>query len=477
MKHKKLFVFLLSLQVFLVPIGIVTGLALGLPAAYGNTFLGEMPVKYERLTSIDEPKVVIVGGSSVAFGLDSATLEEMVGRPVVNYGLYATLGTKFMIDTSKAGIGEGDIVILAPEVNSQTYSLYFNSEAVWQAMDGDLSMLKNIPYANWGKLAGGLWNYAGTKYSYWRDDYTLDPQGIYAFSSFNEYGDVVYPREFNVMVGDYDPTQLLTFEDSLLDEDFIEYVNDYAAWCERKGATLYFSFSPMNAAAVPEAVTEEHILAWYGKLATQLNCPMLSDIRECIMDAEYFYDTNFHLNDTGVQVRTHRLGEDIQRALGDTTPTTLYQPSAPTRPADYFSVADADDTTGYFLYEENGETLTLVGITDTGKEQEELTLPISSEGKPVTTMAENALDGCDKLKTVIIPKDTSLTLIYDGAFAGAGKLSRIQMEGSCAGITVADNLLNGTPSDCRIYVSHAYYGDFAGDYFWSKYMSKIAMDN
>lgn len=477
MKHKKLLIFLLSLLVFLVPLVGVTALALGLPPAYGNTFLGEMPVKFDRLTSIDEPKVVVVGGSSVAFGLDSTALEEMVGMPVVNYGLYATLGTKFMIDTSKAGIGKGDIVILAPEVNEQTYSLYFNSEAVWQAMDGDMSMLRYIPYANWGKLAGGIWNYASTKFSYIRDDYTLDPSGIYAFSSFDEYGDIIYDREFNIMVGDYDPTQLHTFDDSLLDENFLEYVNAYAAWCERKGAKLYFSFSPMNGAAVPEDVTEEHILAWYGKLATALDCPVLSDIRDYIMDAQYFYDTNFHLNDTGVTVRTHRLGEDILRVKGDTTPTTLFLPTAPQRPDDYFGVADADDTTGFFLYEENGDTLTLVGITDLGKEQDELTLPFSSEGKAVTTMAENALVGCDSLKTVIIPKDTALTLIYDGAFAGAVKLSRIEMEGSCAGITVADNLLKGTPSDCRIYVSHAYYGDFAGDYFWSKYMAKISMDN
>lgn len=473
MKHKKVFVFLLSLLVFLVPLVGVTALAFSLPPVYGNTFLGEMPVKFDRLTTIDEPKVVIVGGSSVAFGLDSAALEETVGMPVVNYGLYATLGTKFMIDTSKAGIGEGDIVILAPEVNEQTYSLYFNSEAVWQAMDGDLSMLRYIPYANWGKLAGGLWNYAGTKYSYIRDDYTLSPSGIYAFSSFDEYGDIAYGREFNIMVGDYDPTQLLTFDLSLLDEDFIDYVNDYAAWCEKRGAKLYFGFSPMNAAAV--TATDEEILTWYSTLATMLDCDMLSDVRDYIMDAQYFYDTNFHLNDTGVTVRTHRLGEDLLRTFGDKTPTTMFLPAAPKRPNDYFSIADADDTTGYFRYEDNGDTMTLVGITDTGKEQETLTLPISYEGKPVTTMAAGALEGCTKLRTVIVPKDTSLTLIYDGAFAGAGKLSRIEMEGSCAGITVADDLLQGTPSDCRIYVSHVYYGDFAGDYFWSKYMQYVAM--
>jgi len=472
---KPILIILLSVLVLLLPIGVVAGMAFGIPAQYSNTFLGEMAVKFDRLTSVEEPKVVVVGGSSVAFGLDSAALEEAVGRPVVNYGLYATLGTKYMIDTSKAGIGEGDIVILAPETDPQTLSLYFNAEAVWQSLDQDMSMLRYVPYDNWGRLGGGLWNFAKAKYGYWKEENAPNPEGIYTFSSFNEYGDIIYPREFNIMVGDFDPSQILTLDDSLLDTEFIDYVNDYAAWCERKGATLYYSFSPMNAAALAEGTTEESILAYYAALADALDCGMCSDIRDYIMDAEYFYDTNFHLNDTGVQVRTHRLGEDILRILGDKTPTTLFAPDAPKRPADFFSVAAEDDTTGYFLYEDAGETQTLVGITDTGKQQEELTLPVSFDGKPVTTMAENALDGCSKLKTVVIPKDTALTLIYDGAFAGAPKLTRIEMDANCAGITVADDLMKGTPADCRIYVSRAYYGNFAGDYFWSEYMSFISL--
>ncbi|MBQ8401973.1 MAG: hypothetical protein IJX14_08590, partial [Clostridia bacterium] len=290
---------LLSVLVLLIPIGAVMGMAFGIPAQYGNTFLGEMAVKYDRLTSVEGPKVVVVGGSSVAFGLDSAALEETVGMPVVNFGLYATLGTKYMIGISKAGIGEGDIVILAPETDPRTLSLYFNAEAVWQSLDQDMSMLRYVEYDNWGRLGGGLWNFAKAKYGYWKEGNAPNPEGIYAFSSFNEYGDIIYPREFNIMVGDYDPSQILTLDETLLDSEFIDYVNDYAAWCRQKGATLYYSFSPMNEAALVEGTTEESILAYYSALASALDCTVCSDISDYIMDAAYFYDTNFHLNDTG----------------------------------------------------------------------------------------------------------------------------------------------------------------------------------
>ncbi len=472
---KTVLTILLSVVILLLPVSLVAGMAFGLPAQYGDTFLGEMAVKFDRLQNTEGPKVVIVGGSSVAFGLDSVALEEALGMPVVNFGLYATLGTKYMLDMSKAGIGEGDIVILAPETDPQTMSLYFHAEAVWQAMDQDMSMLRYIDSGDWGELGGGLWNFAKTKFGYWKNDNAPKPDGVYALSSFNEYGDITYPRDFNVMVGDYDPSQILTLDSSILDTAFLAYVNEYASWCAGKGAKVYYSFSPMNASALAEGTTEETILSFYTALASALDFPMCSDIRDYILDAQYFYDTNFHLNDTGVDVRTHRLGEDIRRILGDTTPTTLYLPDAPIRPADYFGVAGEDDTTGFFLYEDNGETKTLVGITEEGMTQTELTLPVSHEGKPVTTMAEGAIAGCEKLTKVIIPQNTAFTLIYDGAFSGAPKLERIEMEASCVGITVADDLLKGAPAGCRIYVSRAYYGNFAGDYFWSEYMARISL--
>ena len=91
--------------ILILPIVLLFGYAFSIPPQYSDTFVGELDDKFERLTSIEEPKVVVVGGSSVAFGLESEILEKYVGMPVVNFGLYAALGTKVMLDLSKAGIG------------------------------------------------------------------------------------------------------------------------------------------------------------------------------------------------------------------------------------------------------------------------------------------------------------------------------------------------------------------------------------
>ncbi|MBE6611890.1 MAG: hypothetical protein E7632_05315 [Ruminococcaceae bacterium] len=470
---KKILAIVLAVFLLLSPILCVTATAFALPTQYGATFLGELSDKYARLTSVESPKVVLIGGSSMAFGLDSERLEKLVGMPVVNFGLYATLGTKCMMDLAKAGIGDGDIVILAPETDAQTMSLYFNGEAVWQALDSDFSMLRYIDAADYGELAGALWGFAQAKLSYVRENNPPMPDGVYSRESFNEFGDISYKRPFNVMHGDFDPSQPIRFDDALLDEDFIEYVNDFSAWCKSRGAVLYYSFSPMNALAAE--ADEEAIAAWYGKLAAALDCEICSDVRTYIMEAQYFYDTNFHLNDTGVDLRTRYLAADILRMKGDTRAVSLFAPDAPKRPADYFGTDAPEDTTGYFVYEENGDALTLIGITDDGKKQTELTLPALYQGKPVTTVAAGALDGCTRLKTVIVPEYTALTLIYNGAFGGVSTLREIRMETSCEGITVSDGLMDGTPASCVITVERAYYGDFAGDYFWAGHMNRVKM--
>ena len=91
---------------------------------FENHYANALGEKMDRLMEIKEDKIVIVGGSSVAFGYDSEIIEEYTGMPVVNFGMYAALGTKLMLDLSRAGIKKGDIVIVAPELDPQTLSMF-----------------------------------------------------------------------------------------------------------------------------------------------------------------------------------------------------------------------------------------------------------------------------------------------------------------------------------------------------------------
>ena len=62
-------VLLLAIPVFLIVC------ALCLPARYEETFLGELREKCRRLEEIEGKRIILAGGSGIAFGYDSSMLE------------------------------------------------------------------------------------------------------------------------------------------------------------------------------------------------------------------------------------------------------------------------------------------------------------------------------------------------------------------------------------------------------------------
>ncbi len=469
---------LIILLAILIPVGTVIGLGFLTPSQYHHSFLGELSDKYERLYSIDEPKIVLIGGSSVAFGYNSELLEEHLGMPVVNFGLYATLGTKIMLDLAADSIGEGDIVILAPETDSQTLSLYFNGEAMWQAADSDFSMLKKVDYDNYGSLLGSFWNYTKNKMKFMLSE-APNPEGVYNESSFNEWGDIVYERPYNILPLDYDPNQIISLEPSLFDVEFVDYLNDYIHMAEKKGASVYYTFCPINKMALSEDTTEDSLWAFYDHISRTLDCKVISNINDCIMEAGYFYDSNFHLNDSGVVLRTATMIKDLRRVLGITTPVTIEIPEVPKKPEP--DILDPDNPEASldadcFTYKEYSTGLIVTGVTDAGKAREELTIPAYYNGKQIMAIGEYAFRNCTALKRLTINRN--VISIYNKAFAGCVTLDVVRLNTTGESILVNnEKLLDETSSTLKFSVSEENFTSFIGDYFWAPYASRFIVED
>ena len=477
MKKMKNWVKLICLTlVALIPFGAVLGIAFFAPPVYGQTFLGELAPKFDRLKAIQDPKVIVVGGSNIAFGLDSQLLEQYVGMPVVNFGLYATLGTKIMMDLSKANLGEGDIVVLAPEMDEQTLSLYFNAEAALQGLESNWEMLRYIPREHYEALAGGVYDYVTAKLQYLRGD-LLDPSGVYNRDSFNAYGDIVYARPHNTMLLGYDPNMPIDLTPALFDLEFIDYVNQYTAYCEKQGATVYFSFPPMNAGAVSAANTQDTLIEFYRYLYENLDCKVISNPSDYIIEENYFYDSNFHLNDSGVILRTSLLAHDLNRARGIATPITIEIPEAPERPVSETVLAEADALLAtYFTFVEFGGGYAINGVTQEGEKLDALTVPGSYEGKAVFAIEKDAFAGCDKLTKITI--NSNIVQLMDGAFAGCPRLAKIYINrDSAEGLGVGDALFAGAAEDVKmVLTSQEAFDSFVADYFWSKYGAYMILE-
>ena len=437
-----------------------------LPAQYGATFVGELPAKRALLAAeSDKPRLIIVGGSAAAFGVDSALLaQELPDYQPVNFGLYAALGTRVMLDLSIDELRPGDLVLVMPEQQRQALSDTVGVETLWQAVDGDFSALACLPARDFGAMLGAFPRFAGSKFRYFLTG-APDPDGVYRRDAFNAAGDVVNPLcSANILPDGCDTTMPISFDTSILSADFCATLNDYTAKAEAVGATVYYHFPPMNAAAVERGAD---IDAYADYLQSQITAPLAGDPHACVLDAGWFYDTNFHLNASGKTVFTRQLIRDVKAMLGDTSPTEIALPAMP-EPAAETAFTGGDNSDAVYFTLTDG----VLTVNDAGREQRTLTVPAEVDGQPVTQLSAATFVGCDNLQEVTIQRN--ITALPDGLFAACPALRAVHLtEPDPARLAVGQGLLDGAPQGCAITVPDGSYTDYCLNYSWSAYAASI----
>lgn len=398
----------------------------GLPVQFGDTFMGELKSKYERLKETSGKRIVLVGGSGVAFDCDSALMDDFFpSYEIVNFGMYAGLGTKAVMDLSENYIHEGDIVILSPEQSEQTFSDYFDGEYMWQAADGAFGMLRDLKSENFEAMLGNFPRFALEKLNYVMKGQKPQTDSIYQKKSFNTYGDIELDtcRE-NILPNGYDVNQKVRFTEDVVQPEFMDYMNDWAKRLEKKGAVVWYRYCPVNKLSVEDM---DDLAAYDVFLRQKLDFPVIGNPENSLMEAEWFFDTNFHLNQPGKEVNTVQLIRDMKAMLGDDRAVTVELPEKPHR------------TWG----------------------------EVSAETRIWTAKDSETYQGEE---TIVIPEN--VTQIEDYAFSNCAGLKQIVLEqkdpSKCI---VGQHLLDGTGAE--ILVPQMSVDSYKRNYFWSVYAGRI----
>ena len=472
MKKRSIIYLIISILLLLVlPISVLS-IGFMTPPVFDETYYGELPYMFNRLKNTKDRKIVFVGNSALAFGLRTDLMEEELGIPVVNFGLYGAIGTKAMIDLSKVNINQDDIVILAPEINAQGLSLYFSSENMWRSIDGHFAMLRYIAKENRESMTGNFPSFAAKKYSYLIRNKKPVVEGVYAQASFNlnnkEVGYMTYQRDYNIMLSGYDVNNLLNFDKNYLSDEFIKYVNDYATYVKKKGASIYFGYIPMNEYAIAsETNTMNDFMV---TLKDKFKFPILGYLQNYIYDYGWFYDNNTHLNSAGMYVYTRQLVEDLKIVLEDDSPNNIVIPEQPETPLPIYEEGD-DSYAHYFTYEEKGGGYVINGITEEGRALSSIIIPSTYNNLPVLAFDKHVFNNNKNIYELIIP--TNIIYLYDESFRGCTKLSRLVLKHTNPNrINVGTALLSGT-DNCYIYVKSAYYDNFTNHYNWAYYQANL----
>ena len=459
--------------------GLLLGAGLSLPACYQDSYYAQLSALYRRLTDSQGKRLVLVGGSNVAFGVDVGLLEHMLAQygyeyTVCPFGLYGAVGTSAMLELSQGQLREGDIVVLAAEPTDETLSAYFGASAFWKCAEEAPELLAAVSPAHRAALAGNYIGFLQERASISRSGDFPKPEGAYAKSAFEENGNMSFYRAGNIMALGWDTGAPVDLAAVSVSPDFARQVNDYCQNARERGAEVYLSFSPVNRSALT-GDPETGAAAYFRTCLDAFDCPVISDPNRYILDGGWFYDSNFHLNSAGAVLRTCLLAEDLLAQLGCYEELSFPRPAMPEPvPQEVKEVPDS----GWLLFspvDETGSGYLVSGLTETGLAQSSLTVPSSFEGGPVVGFGPHALDGAERLEELRLPK--TVESLPDGAFAGCPSLTRLVLEHTERLCRITENTFEGAPQ-IKIYVPTSAYslyrdGDGCETNLWSALLDRI----
>ena len=276
-----------------------------------QNFLAASIDKKSLLHTQATPRLILIGGSSMAFGVDSARVAAACGRRPVNMGLHGALGLKFMLHEAAPGVQRGDWIIIAPEYQ-QFSRLHGQSETLMNMVEIDPANARLLDSHQWAEAFdyGILQRFGkvtrtvlGRPGRFFREGTIAATRPYHRRIGFNENGDMVAHLTMKSPKMTEQPFKF-RYRDERAQET-IKLINRFTREAEAKGAKVFFSHP-----AIPEevlALSGVDLERLEAELAAKLIPPRLDRVEELVFPIDQFFDTCYHLAAPGVERRTQLL--------------------------------------------------------------------------------------------------------------------------------------------------------------------------
>lgn len=293
---------------------------------YSGTYFDAFPDKMDWLiANKDNRKLVLFAGSSTRFGYDSERLAEAFRTyQIVNMGVYAYTNALPQYLLLKNYMEEGDVLLSTPEFDAIEEQFCVATEIAAEffcMIEANYDLLTELDCR---RLTGVFDSFAEFQkerkrlpeksYEISAKNYDEDGNLITGMESYNQYGDYILPRPnqevnrpFGIKKADYNI-------ESFPEEVLKGLKNVYAEFAE-KGVTVYFSYAPRSECALTKESTMEMRGRLHVYLSERIGVPVISPIEDSIMEGYYFYATDNHLSDQGVEIRTGQIIADLQKQM------------------------------------------------------------------------------------------------------------------------------------------------------------------
>lgn len=307
---------------------------LGAPVAAEYWVYEAKVAKLHVASRIKERKLVVLGGSSALFSIDSRRLEEATGLPTVNLAIHAGLWLPYVFDYAKPVLASGDVVILMLE-----YPYYGspNPAASWFAgnvMAWDAPYVRNLGWlerlrlllsvpakrvANGvvaelyesrlrrthGRLVRDPADILREAEKIWEGKLYRERSFGYAFQNMNERGDIQNNRGTTYAPH---PERRPAYA-----RDAVETIRAFADYCAARGITLLIAWPAAMRVPDLQDPAAQTVLAEVADGLRRMGLRVLGSPGDFFAERRYFFNTIYHSNEEGRQIVTGKLVEELRR--------------------------------------------------------------------------------------------------------------------------------------------------------------------
>ena len=275
-------------------------------------------LKSRLLRDTPFPRIILVGGSNVAFGIDSELMEQELGIPVINDGLHVALGIA-PINEIRKNLKPGDIVIISLEYyNFTDHQSFFGQPpylADWVEIAPERIWDLHEPYKQMPSIYTiMLQRKVNRQLNYFLYGFSYEAgRTFYAGDQFNEHGD------FIGHLGEHSQTKFeiadSVYPINLIEEAYV-FLEDFNQFAQSQGALVFYE-AQAHRRTNCEKTGQKQLNRFFNLLKTRTTIPLLTKLDELCLPDDYFYDTPYHLNEQGRRIRTERLIVNLKNALSD----------------------------------------------------------------------------------------------------------------------------------------------------------------
>ena len=277
-------------------------------------------VKHKRLTEAASPRMILIGGSNLLFGLDSPMIEKQTDYNPVNMGLIGGLRIDYITNEIMDELRPGDLVVMSLEYNTLNAEQNDPNNDETQVIMGVAAQRfanwKFVSWPQWKKLLDqGIVEYLGIVFRQaFANVIIRDNDNDPAINEdMNAYGDLTRYHDPNVKPRNANNQNTIVKIRPESVQMNIDRLNAFIAECDKRGVQVLFAYPPLPRTHYRhgEAIARK----FHRLLRAQLNAPVICTPGDMVFDDRNFIGLSYHLRGTAVQERTQRLINAIKKRL------------------------------------------------------------------------------------------------------------------------------------------------------------------